>query len=632
MFSYVFFNINVFILDRNNENSLFFSLLHHNNKTVRFIYSFIPKNSMKNRLKRGILAGSLAAALALGCGSDSSRAVGPKVDDSYYTTENSRVRNVEEARTRISQHQGYNTNRRQLEDRLNEVDGFFEKVNIPVHDYTKEELDNLPREEISEMQYVPVHDYTGRSGSEQPMPAGKSAQAILPIVHVPYGEFSGDIDLDHDVDFNDFFLLADGFGDIYTFEEFFKLADNFGREVNVVPIVNNLTLDKNNADIGEEVLFTGFAHDIDGDNLRYSWLVNGDEIEVNGGELRREFSNPGEYLVGLRVTDDLGAQSNELVRTLMVESRGPELSLPSDVSFDQYVSGDFTGNVFILNLDDYVFDTRFSDSQLTWTVDDNSVENNQFTFWPRLPFWFGYTEKALHLDKDGNELVINPVANFSGSRYVNFTVTNPDGKDASKRVRVNVVKTPEFDDWYNDVVTGGYQDFDFDEPPEISYIWDANGVSREGEWPLSEGRGPSPTQEEKDYFVTADEMKIEVSDYFRPTDVVSISNWNELMDSDKTAVCYYIDDYAVGGTTYPIINRSGKKIMFIGVNSISRPNNRFLSIAIHELYDHGVGMDHPENDRQALANTTIFSGGNRLDYIPNLDKTVIDSFYETKQY
>ena len=43
-------------------------------------------------------------------------------------------------------------------------------------------------------------------------------------------------------------------------------------------------------------------------------------------------------------------------------------------------------------------------------------------------------------------------------------------------------------------------------------------------------------------------------------------------------------------------------------------------------------MDHPENDRQELFSTTIFSGGNRLDYIPNRDKAVIDSFYETKQY
>ena len=37
---------------------------------------------MKNRLKRGILAGSLAAALALGCGLDSSKAVGPEIDNS----------------------------------------------------------------------------------------------------------------------------------------------------------------------------------------------------------------------------------------------------------------------------------------------------------------------------------------------------------------------------------------------------------------------------------------------------------------------------------------------------------------------------------------------------------------------
>src|SRR3989344_357276 len=627
MFSYVFFNINVFILDRNNENSLFFSLLHHNNKTVRFIYSFIPKNSMKNRLKRGILAGSLAAALALGCGSDSSRAVGPKVDDSYYTTENSRVRNVEEARTRISQHQGYNTNRRQLEDRLNEVDGFFEKVNIPVHDYTKEELDNLPREEISEMQYVPVHDYTGRSGSEQPMPAGKSAQAILPIVHVPYGEFSGDIDLDHDVDFNDFFLLADGFGDIYTFEEFFKLADNFGREVNVVPIVNNLTLDKNNADIGEEVLFTGFAHDIDGDNLRYSWLVNGNEIEVNGGELRREFTNPGEYLVGLRVTDDLGAQSNELVRTLMVESKGPKLSLPSEISFDQYVSGDSTGNVFRLNLDDFVSDLRFSDSQLTWTVDDNSVDNNQFTFWPRESFWHSYTEKALHLDKDGNELVINPVANFSGSRYVNFTVTNPDGRRDSKRVKVNVVRTPEFDDWYNDVVTGG----GWDNPPKSFYIWTGNGRSQDSELPLSEGKGPLPTPEEISHFERVAQMIPQVSNFFDPLEIRYTNSWDEwLANRDEGAILTYIDNSGLNGGTTPYLGQSFT-YKLIGVNSKDR-TDKFFPITLHELFDHGVGMDHPENDRQELFSTTIFSGGNRLDYIPNRDKAVIDSFYETRQY
>ena len=530
---------------------------------------------MKNRLKRGILAGSLAAALALGCGLDSSKAVGPEID-------NSGTR-IEQASDRIRKQISYNP---QLEEKIENA------------------LDKIR--------------YGNRSSA-------KPAQ--IEALQIPYGGFSGDLDFDHDVDFDDFFNFADQFGVKYDFDDFFNFADQFGKQVNVIPRVNDLTLDKNNADTGEEVLFTGFAHDIDGDNLRYSWLVNGNEIEVNGGELRREFSNPGEYRIGVRVTDDLGAQSNELVRTLMVESKGPKLSLPSEISFDQYVSGDSTGNVFRLNLDDFVSDLRFSDSQLTWTVDDNSVDNNQFTFWPRESFWHSYTEKALHLDKDGNELVINPVANFSGSRYVNFTVTNPDGRRDSKRVKVDVVRTPEFDDWYNDVVTGG----GWDNPPKSFYIWTGNGRSQDSEWPLSEGKGPLPTPEEISHFERVAQMIPQVSNFFDPLEIRYTNSWDEwLANRDEGAILTYIDNSGLNGGTTPYLGQSFT-YKLIGVNSKDR-TDKFFPITLHELFDHGVGMDHPENDRQELFSTTIFSGGNRLDYIPNRDKAVIDSFYETRQY
>jgi len=101
-----------------------------------------------------------------------------------------------------------------------------------------------------------------------------------------------------------------------------------------------------------------------------------------------------------------------------------------------------------------------------------------------------------------------------------------------------------------------------------------------------------------------------------------------LANRDEGAILTYIDNSGLDGGTTPYL---GQNFTYksIGVNSSDR-TNRFFSITLHELFDHGVGMDHPESNSQETAN--IFAGGNTLDYIPNRDKAVIDSFYETKQY
>src|SRR3989344_3013532 len=169
---------------------------------------------MKNPLRRGILYGTALAALA-GCSIDNSRVINPEVKGE--------TRTVEEASNTIRSR----TDNPELEQRVNNALGMVSSMN--------------------------------RS-------AGKPTQAE--IQHFSYEAFTGDINLNHYVDFDDFFLLVDEFGNLYDFDHFFKLADNFGKRVNSMPRVTGLeSSNGNEANVDDEVVFSGVAEDKENDRL-----------------------------------------------------------------------------------------------------------------------------------------------------------------------------------------------------------------------------------------------------------------------------------------------------------------------------------------------------------------------------
>lgn len=471
-----------------------------------------------------------------------------------------------------------------------------------------------------------------------------SAKPTSSVENFSYDAKLGDFNYDHRVDFNDFFLFADHFGSSdggeydldsngsVDFNDFFLFADQFGKNVNRSPKVENIIVNggSGSVNIGEEVDFSASVVDREGDEVSIQWYFDDEDNSVNGGNLTRSFSTLGMHTARVRAIDEYEGISEEESREFNVESSGPELSLPDEISFNQYENG-VEGNTHTLNLNDYVEDPNFSDDELTWDVPE--VEDNSFYHRTSTPGFTNYEAKALELTLSDRNLEINPVANYNssdhGQKFVEFSVTNPNGDSVSKRVEINVQRTPEFDDMYDGIVTGK----GWDVPPERFYIWTGKGVSREGwEWPLTEATGPIATQEEKDYFVRTAELIPTISDFFNPVEIRYTDDWNKWLDNREGSILAYIDDYASGGMTHPFSLVEVFDWSHIGINSISRGNERFFPICLHEMFDHGVGFDHPENDRGTLREVTVFSGGNRLEEIPDLDKTIIDSFYETKQY
>ncbi len=546
---------------------------------------------MKNWFRKGILYGTALATLA-GCSIDS-KSVNP---------EENRVNTVEEASNRILRQ---TRNNPELETRVNNV--------------------------------------LGRMNSKS-RSAEKTAQSE--IRNFSYGEFTGDLDLDHDVDFDDFFLLADKFGIDYDYNHFFKLADNFGENVNSIAEVIGIEISNGNeVNVGDEVVFNGVVRDIENDPLNYKWFVGSEPAEVNGSELRRIFNEAGEYPVALRVSDSFGAQSNEFSKTINVIYSGPVLSLPNSLRFSQWIAGENTGNILRLNLDDYVSDPNFSDSELIWSVTaEDKVfrhdKDNTAPFGQQLGWLVDYyTANPLHLILDGRNLTIDPVANYNasdhGTRYVDFTVTNPNGSKISKRIAVDVRRNDDFDgrEGYDDVPTlAGWN-----EPPVGAYIWTGNirehGDSKDPRlW-----TGRQTNQEEIDNFRKVFEKFHEVSDYFQPLDVIETDNPSDIYDENAGfplvvgQIIGYVDRNVPGegGAGLNYIKNNG----YWGFNScrvMIDPVSTLRTYA-HEI-GHCYGMHHPRDEPEESYNRTLFTQGTTLTEPSAKDKAVINSFYELLKY
>ena len=550
---------------------------------------------MKNLLRRGILYGTALAALA-GCSIDNSRVINPEVKGE--------TRTVEEASNTIRSR----TDNPELEQRVNNALGMVSSMNRN---------------------------------------AGKPTQAE--IQHFSYEEFTGDINLNHYVDFDDFFLLVDEFGNLYDFDHFFKLADNFGKRVNSMPRVTGLeSSNGNEANVDDEVVFSGVAEDKENDRLDFLWLVENEPTEINGSVLRKIFNEAGEYHIALRVSDSFGAQSDELSRMLNVVYSGPVLSLPNEISFPQWISGQTTGNVYRLNLDDYVEDPNFSDSEMNWNFE---VENNEFEHNKENTAPYGqymeflldsYRTEALSLIVNGGLLTIDPVGNYNsndhGERYVNLTATNPNSASANKRIKINVKRSAEFDDYYDDVLKGvGWK-------PEKAYIW--VGPSRDSREPRDPRlwTGPRLTDAQRKDFERVIEQWPEQTDYNTPLEIIyvdvdnyqkiyneSFENYNgsrgRIMTSDNSFIFYRDDNATPASADYSLAYDSNGRVRY-NFMAIKGRNSATLANIAHEELCHGGPFDHSSNRSLDSRDSSVCHYANTRETTKPRHKAAFDSFYE----
>jgi len=563
---------------------------------------------MKNLLRKGILYGTALAALA-GCGEGvSSRNInGPE--------EEVRVENIGQAREKIINAAGDN-----------------------------EELAAMVNASYSKMLAAP-----------------KIAQDSE-ILQIPYnGRNPGDFDYNHEIDFDDFLLFADNFGasnkdydldgngGIVDFDDFLLFADNFGRRVNSIPQVTGLeSSNGNEANVGEEVEFSAAAKDRENDSLNYSWLINNEEIGVNGRILKRIFDKPGEYLVALKVSDSFGAQSNELSRVLNVQHLAPVLSLPNEISFPQWVSGQNIGNVHRLNLDDYVSDPNFNDSELTWNFE---VENNEFEHNKENTAPYGqymeflldsYRTEALSLAVNGGLLTIDPVGNYNsndhGERYVNLAVTNPNSASANKRIKINIKRSAEFDDYYDDVLYGvGWK-------PEKAYVW--VGPSRDSREPRDPRlwTGPRLIDEQKRDFESVIEQWPEQTDYNIPLEIiyvdvdnyqkiynVSFENYDgsrgRIMTSDNSFIFYRDDSATPASADYGLVYDPKRRVIY-SFMTIKARNSASYADLVHEMDCHGGPFAHSSDRSLDSRDSSICHYASTRETTKPRHKAAFDSFYE----
>ena len=103
------------------------------------------------------------------------------------------------------------------------------------------------------------------------------------------------------------------------------------------------------ATINQTVTFTGFANDPDGGNIaNYQWDFNGDGVyeatspddpsDPGTSAITHQFTQPGTYAVGLRVTDDDPGASTTYIRTFTVTNpaNGPYGDLYADIGSGYY--------------------------------------------------------------------------------------------------------------------------------------------------------------------------------------------------------------------------------------------------------------------------------------------------------
>ncbi len=90
--------------------------------------------------------------------------------------------------------------------------------------------------------------------------------------------------------------------------------------VTPIPPVASFTIAPTTPVVNQPVLFTSASSDLDGALTEQVWDLNGDGSYDNGGGVTalRTFAEPGEYVIGLRVTDDAGlvAFSSQTVTVL----------------------------------------------------------------------------------------------------------------------------------------------------------------------------------------------------------------------------------------------------------------------------------------------------------------------------
>ena len=112
--------------------------------------------------------------------------------------------------------------------------------------------------------------------------------------------------------------------------------------VTPIPPVASFTIAPTTPVVNQPVLFTSASSDLDGALTEQVWDLNGDGSYDNGGGVTalRTFAEPGEYVIGLRVTDDAGlvAFSSQTVTVLSAagsnvttQKSGPRLLSPFPV-------------------------------------------------------------------------------------------------------------------------------------------------------------------------------------------------------------------------------------------------------------------------------------------------------------
>ena len=390
------------------------------------------------------------------------------------------------------------------------------------------------------------------------------------------------------------------------------------------------------------IIFTATASDPENNSFDYRWLVNMNFVESNGRELIWKGNAAGNYEISVKAVDSpYNAESNSMARKVTVEDAAPVLSFPEEVKFAQYVEGESNGNVYRLNLEDYVESNNEVDFSLN--VLDNTFEHTKENTAPfNLRLYRPYTATALHLERDGNVLVINPVANYNGNdhgvkRLVVEAKDKVSGKVGKDTVEVNVVRTPVskdlsevrgFANHYNNVTTGE----GFKVSPKEFYIWTGNIEDYDQKGLIFEDyEGPLTTQAQINYLESLANAIKTADDFFSNMEVGYMDNRDKFLElySNRNSDAPITFGYGSNNESSTSLFKD-KNGNFQFVDLRVKPEKNFNTY-LHEG-THALGFDHPGIYTNGEEQSTVFSSGSELTEIPPTDLAIIRSFYETRKY
>jgi|CZCA01.1.fsa_nt_gi subtilisin family serine protease/PKD repeat protein len=245
-----------------------------------------------------------------------------------------------------------------------------------------------------------------------------------------------------------------------------KTYDYLMGEINIPPTIGKVEANTYFAEVGETITFSADAHDVDGDELTYTWEFDSIENPPDGQTIEVAWDEPGVYEVILTVTDDGGEWTKASI-TVSILNPGAVVFVDDDDSdgdtedyfFNSFdaIGQDYLSVIPKLVIGENGAKTGLERFRVVWNCGElgglNQLEQmavadlldkggSLFLAGQEVMFELAY-KSANGMDFARNYLHVTAVEHDVGTQYVEGVENDPITMDA----RIYLEFPPGFDDW-----------------------------------------------------------------------------------------------------------------------------------------------------------------------------------------